>query len=108
MTDISNLSIDDLKKIQKEAAILIEQKSEQAILDGYNQVNEIAANLGYRIEDLLRVGQEMTKKKLRKPVEARYQSKSDPSQTWSGRGKRPKWLVTEIEKGANLDNFLIK
>lgn len=107
MTDISGLSISDLKDLQKQAEKLIEQKKEQAILDGYNQVNEIAANLGFRIEDLLRIGQEKTKQKLRKPVLPRYRNKSDPSLTWSGRGKRPSWLVLEIEKGANLDDFLI-
>ena len=28
--------------------------------------------------------------------------------TWSGRGKRPKWIVDAINQGVNLDTFLIK
>ncbi|EPL5429774.1 TPA: H-NS family nucleoid-associated regulatory protein, partial [Acinetobacter baumannii] len=27
--------------------------------------------------------------------------------TWTGRGKQPRWLVAEIEKGAKLEDFLI-
>ncbi|MFW1863942.1 H-NS family nucleoid-associated regulatory protein, partial [Acinetobacter baumannii] len=26
---------------------------------------------------------------------------------WTGRGKQPRWLVAEIEKGAKLEDFLI-
>lgn len=107
-TDISNLSVEQLKALQKEADVLIETKTEQAIIDAYNQVNEIAASVGYRIEDLLKVGQEKTKKKTRKSVEPRYRNKNNAEETWTGRGKQPRWLVLELEKpNVKLDDFLI-
>ncbi|MBC6812953.1 DNA-binding protein, partial [Acinetobacter baumannii] len=28
-------------------------------------------------------------------------------ETWTGRGKQPRWLVAEIETGAKLEDFLI-
>ena len=28
-------------------------------------------------------------------------------ETWTGRGKQPRWLVAELEKGAKLEDFLI-
>jgi DNA-binding protein H-NS len=30
-----------------------------------------------------------------------------PSETWSGRGKRPRWLVAALETGRRLDEFRI-
>jgi DNA-binding protein H-NS len=30
-----------------------------------------------------------------------------PSETWSGRGKRPRWLVAALETGHRLDEFEI-
>ena len=30
-----------------------------------------------------------------------------PSETWSGRGKRPRWLVAALETGHGLDEFKI-
>lgn len=107
-TDISNLSVEQLKALQKEADVLIETKTEQAIIDAYNQVNEIAASVGYRIEDLLKIGQEKTKKKARKSVEPRYRNKNNAEETWTGRGKQPRWLVLELEKpNVKLEDFLI-
>ncbi|KCZ11152.1 DNA-binding protein, partial [Acinetobacter baumannii] len=37
----------------------------------------------------------------------RYRNKNNAEETWTGRGKQPRWLVAEIEKGAKLEDFLI-
>lgn len=107
MPDISNLSVDELKKLQVEAAALIESKKDQAIEDAYHQILEIAENAGLSLEQILELGNSKRKKTTRKSVEPRYRSKANPSDTWTGRGKKPRWLVAELEKGATLDSFLI-
>jgi DNA-binding protein H-NS len=38
----------------------------------------------------------------------KYFNPSSPSETWSGRGKRPRWLAVALEKGHDLDEFKIK
>jgi DNA-binding protein H-NS len=35
-----------------------------------------------------------------------YRNPSRPSQTWSGRGLRPRWLLFKIAAGHTLDEFL--
>ena len=37
---------------------------------------------------------------------ARFQN-PETGETWTGRGKQPRWLVAELEKGAKLEDFLI-
>ena len=107
MPDISNLSVEQLKRLQAEAEALIATKKDQAIEDAYNQILAIADNLGLSIEQILEVGENKRKKTPRKTVEPRYRSKANPSDTWTGRGKQPRWLVAELEKGAKLEDFLI-
>lgn len=106
MLDISPLSIQELKDLQVQAEQLISQKKDQAIEDAYNQVNEIAESVGLTINQLLEIGSQKVKK-ARKSVEPRYRNKKDVHQTWTGRGKQPRWLVAEIENGAKLEDFLI-
>jgi DNA-binding protein H-NS len=36
----------------------------------------------------------------------KYRAKHDPNLTWSGRGKTPAWLASEIAGGAKLEDFL--
>jgi DNA-binding protein H-NS len=107
MPDISNLSVEELKKLQVEAEALIASKKDQAIEDAYNQIAAIAENVGLSIEQILEFGATKRKKTTRKSVEPRYRSKANPNDTWTGRGKQPRWLVAELEKGAKLESFLI-
>lgn len=107
MPDITNLSVEELKRLQAEAEILIASKKDQEIEDAYSQVLSIAEKVGLSIEQLLEYGATKRKKTSRKSVEPRYRSKANPTDTWTGRGKQPRWLVAELEKGAKLEDFLI-
>ncbi|MEB3766811.1 H-NS histone family protein [Acinetobacter sp. MD2] len=107
MPDISALSVEELKKLQREAEVLIASKKDQAIQDAYNQVIEIAAKLDLNIEQLLEYGAQKRKVTVRKTVEPRYRNKNNASETWTGRGKKPRWLAAELGKGAKLEDFLI-
>ncbi|MGY3615063.1 H-NS histone family protein [Bradyrhizobium sp. USDA 10063] len=56
-------------------------------------------------------------KQLRAPASARrpypevqpkYRNPDQPSETWAGRGKRPRWLVAQLRLGKRIDDFRIK
>jgi DNA-binding protein H-NS len=40
-------------------------------------------------------------------VHPKYQNPELPSETWSGRGKTPRWLVAALKSGHKLDDFAI-
>jgi DNA-binding protein H-NS len=37
----------------------------------------------------------------------KYSNPSVPTETWSGRGKQPRWLVAALRAGHKLEDFLI-
>jgi DNA-binding protein H-NS len=37
----------------------------------------------------------------------KYQNPDDPSETWSGRGKQPRWLTTALKTGHTIEEFAI-
>ena len=41
-------------------------------------------------------------------VAAKYQNPANGKETWTGRGKQPRWLAAETAKGKKLEEFLIK
>ena len=41
-------------------------------------------------------------------VAAKYQNPANGKETWTGRGKQPRWLAAETAKGKKLEDFLIK
>jgi DNA-binding protein H-NS len=38
----------------------------------------------------------------------KYRNPSMPSETWSGRGKQPRWLVAAIKSGRKIEDFKIR
>jgi DNA-binding protein H-NS len=38
----------------------------------------------------------------------KYRNPQTPSETWSGRAKRPRWLVAAMETGRKIDDFRIR
>ena len=37
----------------------------------------------------------------------KYQNPAVPTETWSGRGKRPRWLVSALKAGGTVEDFRI-
>jgi DNA-binding protein H-NS len=41
-------------------------------------------------------------------VHPKYRNPAQPAETWSGRGKQPRWLTAQLRSGKKLDNFRIQ
>ena len=41
-------------------------------------------------------------------VEPKFRNPNDPSETWSGRGKTPRWMIEMIADGRSIDDFRIQ
>jgi DNA-binding protein H-NS len=42
------------------------------------------------------------------PVTPKYRNPDQPSETWAGRGKQPRWLLAQLGSGKRIDDFRIK
>ena len=40
-------------------------------------------------------------------VPPKYRNPANPSETWAGRGVRPRWLQAQLKKGRKLEQFAI-
>jgi DNA-binding protein H-NS len=92
------LLYEDITKIlaEKIAAEKLELEKRLAQLNRINPVGEIES----------RLAQKTDRRKYPK-VLPKYCNPSAPTETWSGRGKQPRWLVAALGSGSKLDDFLI-
>jgi DNA-binding protein H-NS len=37
----------------------------------------------------------------------KYRNPAEPSETWAGRGKKPRWLTAQLKSGKRIDDFRI-
>jgi DNA-binding protein H-NS len=42
------------------------------------------------------------------PVAPKYRNPERPSETWAGRGKKPRWLAAQLKSGKRIDDFRIR
>jgi DNA-binding protein H-NS len=40
-------------------------------------------------------------------VYPKYRNPAEPSETWAGRGKKPRWLAAQLKSGKKIDDFRI-
>jgi DNA-binding protein H-NS len=60
----------------------------------------LASDSGYSLDELLG-------EKAKKTVKIRYRNPDDPTITWTGRGRKPKWLEALLEAGRSLEEFSV-
>lgn len=106
--DLNDLSIEELEQVVSKARQLIEKRREEAVAQARADIERIAASTGYSVEDLLGRGKARARPTARKAVADKYRNPRDPSQAWSGRGKRPRWLQDLLEQGATLESLQVR
>ena len=66
-----------------------------------------AAEHGFSLSDIVAGGGRSQTKGRAKGV-PKYRNPADPSQTWTGKGRRPKWILEAEEAGRPVSDFEIE
>lgn len=66
------------------------------------------SRLDQRLRQLAPSGDIHRERRAYPRVYPKYANPSRPGETWSGRGKRPRWLAAQLSSGRKLDDFRIQ
>ena len=102
--NVDKLSLKDLMeldlKVQK--AIVTAKERERAALK--LKIEQIATESGFAVNELFGSGRGGPKGRT---VAPKYANPANAGETWTGRGRKPKWLVAKLGKGVSIEKFLI-
>ncbi len=104
MSDFNQLSESELREIINNAEKALKENQSNKRKETINKIKELAASIAITVEI------HDTEKKLDKrssTVAARYRNPEDASQTWTGRGLKPKWIQVLLDAGKSLSDFEI-
>ena len=105
MTDLTALSLDQLKNLQKDIEKAINSFEARRLAHARQELEAKAKELGVSLAEIL--GSKPAKG-AKAAVSAKYRNPKNPEETWSGRCRKPRWLVVAMTSvGAKLDDFLI-
>lgn len=103
--DLQNMSLDELKRLQKDVAKAIDDYEARKKREALAAVEAKASEMGFTLAEL--TGETPSKKGGKPKLPPKYQHPENPALTWSGRGRKPDWIKEGLEAGKSLDDFLI-
>ena len=103
ITGLDKLSYAELLDLQERVRVaLVNRKAAQA-REVKEKLQALASKSGFSLSELFggkRGGRKGT-------VAVKYRNPKVSSQTWTGRGRKPNWLVDAVKKGAKLESFRV-
>jgi DNA-binding protein H-NS len=101
--DLDRMSLRELKELElkvQRARASVQDRSRSELR---KKVEAMITDAGFKVTDIFggRGGKGRT-------VAAKYANPDDPSETWTGRGRKPRWLTAKLQEGAKMEKFLIK
>ena len=97
---LDKLSLRQLRELQSTIAAAISSREAQERADLKRKLVELAGKSGFGVGELFGDG----RGRKRGPVAIKYRHKDDPTLTWTGRGRRPRWLV---KAGGDIERFRV-
>jgi DNA-binding protein H-NS len=102
-SDIEKMSLIELKEMETRIARLVIQRREEERATLKEQIAALARAHGFDVRELVGRG-----KGGNGSVAAKYRDPQNPENTWSGRGRMPRWLVAATKGGkVKKEEFLI-
>lgn len=101
--DLENMSLKELRDLQKAVGRQIDgfeaKKRDQAMA----AAQQAAEEHGFSLKELFAGG-----KMGKSSVAPKYANPENTSETWTGRGRQPRWVKGHLDAGGSIDDLIIK
>lgn len=102
--NFDNLSLKDLNDLEAKLAKAKANAAQAERAKLKEKIDNLLKGSSHSIYDLYGVGK---RGRGRGKSAAKYANPDDPTQTWSGRGRKPNWLNAKMKRGAKITDFAI-
>ena len=102
--DLTGLTLKGLEKLKADIDKALADDHARQKKDALKAAEAAARKHGHSLAELMGPKTSGRKKSAAKP---KYRHPENPTVTWSGRGRRPKWIKEALANGTRLEEFLI-
>ena len=110
MKKLNDFSNEELAELLQEIPGELKRRETERRARVLEEMKRLANENGYSMDELMNKQHDKTKRRSAatvNPVEPKYAKLSDPEVVWTGRGRKPAWVVEHLEKGGTLEDLLI-
>ncbi|WP_149588495.1 H-NS histone family protein [Tabrizicola flagellatus] len=101
--DLNSLSLKELKDLQSQVAKAIAGYEDRRKKEVLAELDEIAKAKGFSLAELTGIAAG----RKRTPSVAKYANPANPADTWSGRGRKPRWFTEALAQGKKPEDLAV-
>ncbi len=102
--DLNSLSLKELKDLQSQIARAISSYEDRRKKEALAELEDAARRMGFTLSELTAGA---ASRKTRSSAAPKYANPANPAETWTGRGRKPKWMEAALKAGKSPDDLLI-
>lgn len=101
--ELERMSLKELKDLQLRVSSAISSFEDRKKREAIAELEQKARDLGFKLNELVAAAP----MRKRRPAKAKYGNPANPSETWTGRGRKPRWVEAALKAGKSLEDLLI-
>ncbi|GGG81358.1 trans-acting regulatory protein hvrA [Salipiger pallidus] len=100
--ELETLSRPELEKLKADVEKALKTIDSRRRAEAKRAAEKAAKEFGFSLEEVVTATDSKTSKGAPK-----YANPADPSQTWTGRGRKPNWVIEALDSGKSIDDLAI-
>jgi DNA-binding protein H-NS len=105
--DIKTLNHNQLNDLIAKAQLRQDELRKEKVAKLREKVHALIKAEGYSFDDIFGSTRGTKTRRVKTPVAPKYRNPANPEQTWSGRGKRPRWFNDALKAGKKEKDLAI-
>ncbi|MGA7117613.1 MAG: H-NS histone family protein [Hyphomicrobium sp.] len=102
--NVDRMSLKEINDLEAKIAKAKSAAREKAKSDLKDRIDRLVEGSGFTVAELYGFA---ARGRGRSKSAAKYANPENKTETWTGRGRKPNWLVARLKKGAKIDDFAI-
>jgi DNA-binding protein H-NS len=103
--NLDNLTLDELNELSKSVNLAISSSEAKRLTAARSALEDLAREHGFTLAEL--VDPAPKGKRSTKALAPKFVNPNNPIETWSGRGRKPKWFLEGLAAGKKPEEFLL-
>ena len=99
--DLETLSRDELQQLITDAQKALKTVDARRMAEAKRAAEKVAKEFGFSLDEVVAANGKGSK------GAPKFANPSDPSQTWTGRGRKPNWVISALESGAKIEELAL-
>ncbi|MDR0233546.1 MAG: H-NS histone family protein [Zoogloeaceae bacterium] len=104
--DVSQLSLMELKALERQIPREIRRRAAEEKSHVRRKLEKLAQENGFTLAELMEGGRTVSRKEGKKST-AKYRHPQLANLSWSGRGRKPRWVETWLADGGKLEQLAV-